>query len=499
MDNEQIGNVLRSRAAAIREADPLQRPVFAHKGGPVIGAGQDWTYARCQDYLGSSMYPAWGPIKYAGTSPDDAHASLVGEMYLVARNFDYIRSCNRRGVPVWAAEFQGGPVSTGFHKGRVPFPEDIRRWMLTAIASGVSGISFWVTRAEIMVAETNGFSLLDSEGDSTPRLTEAGRVGRALQRHPDLFGKASLPAAQVAILVNEWNYQFCTQMAQGGGNLAMSTEGWHRILWEAGIPVDFMEVAELDQDYAAKYKALILPFPLSLSESVARKLAGYVEQGGILISEAAPGRIDENGFCNRGELSPVLRELFGVRQQSFTMVREPEGGAVWSPAPRTWGEYLDAAMLEGTGLLAGHRLRANVYIETFAVQQGAEPCLLYGRNAVGVWRKAGKGTAILLGTYVGHNGAAYRDAETRACIAALLANCGVTSAHHGQLILRKRTIPGKEAWLFTNTGELPVQESVSLAGWLTVEDLLGEPLARNGDKVALTVNSLDVRVLVVSK
>ena len=45
MRHVQIGNILRGRAETIRAADPLNRPVFAHKGGPVIGSGEDWTYA----------------------------------------------------------------------------------------------------------------------------------------------------------------------------------------------------------------------------------------------------------------------------------------------------------------------------------------------------------------------------------------------------------------------------------------------------------------------
>jgi beta-galactosidase len=374
----------------------------------------------------------------------------------------------------------------------------MRRWMLTTVGAGVSAISFWVTSAEIMAVEQNGFSLLNSEGDTTPRFEEAARIGLALNRHADLFAKPSWGGAEAGILINEWNYQFCAEMSQGGGNLVTSVAGWHRILWEAGIPVDFVEVSELDEEYISDYKVLILPFPLSLSENVARKLALYVERGGTLISEAAPGRINEFAFCNRGELSPVMRELFGVRQESFTMVREPGNGTVWSPQPRTWGEYLDAAMLEGTGLLAGHRLRANLYIQTFSVKQG-EPCLLYGRNAVGVWRKAGEGTAVLLGTFAGHNGVAYRDAETRACIAALMKNCGAASAHNGKLLLRKRAIPGKEAWILTNPTEVSVTEDIDVSVWRNVEDLMGGQLTRHGDYVSLAVKSLDVRVLVLTK
>jgi beta-galactosidase len=216
MRNVQIANVLRGRAAAIREADPLKRPVFAHKGGPVIGSGEDWTYARCQDFMGSSCYPAWHSFAewddgYPGASGRlERHDALLAEMWDgVALKYDYIRSANPRGAPVWAAEFQGGPVSTQYHKGRVPSPEDIRRWMLTAIGSGVTAISFWVTRAEIHAAEMNGFSLLDSAGDTTPRYEEAARVGAALNAHADLFAQPTRSWSQVAILSDENNYQLC--------------------------------------------------------------------------------------------------------------------------------------------------------------------------------------------------------------------------------------------------------------------------------------------------
>ncbi len=271
---------------------------------------------------------------------------------------------------MWAAEFQGGPVSTFTHKGRVPSPEDIRRWMLAAVASGVTAISFWVTRAEIAAAEMNGFSLLDSEGESTPRYKEAARIGHALNMHADLFGRPSWPGAQVALLVDEWNYRFCQSMLRGGEHLPYSVRGWHRLLWEAGIVIDFLEASELGETYVDRYKAIILPFPLSMSEKVAHKLARYVRNGGNLISEACPGRIDEHGDARRGELSPTMGDLFGVRHHSLTMVAEPAdgfdgGGARWSPTPRTWGEYLPSAMLTGTGPLAGRKVRANVYIETF--------------------------------------------------------------------------------------------------------------------------------------
>jgi beta-galactosidase len=508
MDNVQVANSLKRRAEAIRAADPRQRSVLAHKGGPALAAGQDWAYARCQDFLGSSSYPAWG---FALHDWDDGHRrpferehALLTEIWDgVIYCYDHIRSANpgqghAGGVPVWAAEFQGGPISTGFHKGRVPSADDMRRWMLSAVSSGVTALSFWVTRAEIMAAEQNGFSLLDSTDDTTPRLDEAGRIGRALNAHPELFAESTLQPARVGILISETNYQFCCRLAQGEGNLAYSTRGWHRLLWELNIPLDFLDV-DHDRGRLGTYPVLIVPFPLCLSETVAAALVRYVEAGGCLVSEAAPGRINEEGFCNRGELSPALAALFGVRQNDFSMVREPEGGSRWSPAERTWGEYLDAQMLDGAGPLAGQRLRANVYLQTFDCLPGTDPVLRAGEAVAGVRRSVGKGQAWLLGTYVGHSGTAYRDPAVHAAVKTLLAACGMVPEHEGRLILRKRVASGKEAWLFTNPTGKPVTETVSIAPWREVRDLLGGPLNRSNDRVELTVDGLDVRVLMLQQ
>ena len=89
---------------------------------------------------------------------------------------------------------------------------------------------------EIMAAEVNGFSLLDSAGESTPRYEEAARVGRALNRHADLFGRPTWPPAPVGILINERSYQFCASMVQGGEHLAYSVRGWHRLLPWPDVP-----------------------------------------------------------------------------------------------------------------------------------------------------------------------------------------------------------------------------------------------------------------------
>ena len=123
----------------------------------------------------------------------------------------------------------------------------------------------------------------------------------------------------------------------------------------------------------------------------------------------------------------------------------------------------------------------------------------YGDAVAGTVREVGQGRAWLLGTYVGHSGTAHREAETAPCVCALLAACGVEPICRGPLLLRKRAIPGKEAWLFTNPTDQEVTEQVNVQGWARVEDLLGGPLVHEGDQVELTVKGLDTRVLVVQR
>jgi beta-galactosidase GanA len=502
MDNVQVANVLRQRAAAIKAADPFHRPVFAHKGGIAVAHGQDWTYARTQDFLGSSCYPAWNgfqtwddgaPVR--GFRPDKNQA-LVNEMAGgVALTYDQIRSCNPPGSPVWAAEFQGGPISTFLHKGRPIQPADLRRWMLTAVASGVTAISFWVTRAEIMAQETNGFSLLDSSGDTTARLEEAARVGAALNRHADLFGQPSWGGAEVAILNNETAAQLSSTVPPAHEHLTYSNKGWHRLLWDAGVPVDFVEISELDKRWVI-YKLLVVPFPLSLSDADTTVLARYVENGGFLICEAAAGRLDEHNTARRGEIAPTLAQLAGCLHHSIQMVREPNAEQRWMPVERTWGEFLDAAVLEGQGKLSGVCTPANLYVQTFTPITGKSVLQTNGQTT-GVMNTAGKGTILLLGTLVGHNAFAYRNPDTPRFIRRLLELGGVTPASTGGLLKRVRATPTKKALFFTNPGIEPLTETVEVQA-RQVEDLLGEPIALVNGRVTLTVQPYDVRVLILS-
>ena len=464
INHVQIGNVLKRRCETIKNHDTRERPVFAHKSGPAFASGMDYSYARCQDFLGSSSYPAWSSgdgrddRRYDEFGRIDKCDALFAETFNgICMNFDYLRSMNRFGSRVWAAELQGGPVSTGLHLGRVPSASDIRRWMFCLLGSGVTGISFWVTRAEIMAGEMNGFSLLDDEGDATKRLEEVKNISNFINKYPMLFNAPKNQRAQVGILVDEDNYNGCSRLAQGGDGLAYSMRGWYRYMFDNSVDVDFVCAEELGGEYVNGYKLLILPFPLFMSDKTAADLEKYVSGGGMLVSEATPGRIDGHGMTRRGKMT--MRDVFGVKNKSLQMVEEPGHGHRFTPHPRTWGEYLEAAEFEGTGIFENHMLRANLYIQCFELN-GADEILRFDGMASGAMNSYGKGKAIIVGSYIGHNGTAYRNDRSNNFVKKLLTLAGVKYSDSDGVNIRERHANGKKAHIIFNASNKPKKISL---------------------------------------
>ncbi len=73
---------------------------------------------------------------------------------------------------------------------------------------------------------------------------------------------------------------------------------------------------------------------------------------------------------------------------------------------------------------------------------------------------AGKGTAWLLGTYVGHDGTAHRNDQTPQFVRELKKQCGVHWLNHRGLLLQKRIGAVREAWILTNPTDRDMTETI---------------------------------------
>jgi beta-galactosidase len=479
----------------------LHHPLLAHVGGVVAGSAREWRYAEQLDVLGSSCYPAWpeadawDAIAPSAEKPLSEAQAVNHELEGLLMNFDHLRSASKTGE-IWTAELQGGPIVESLRRRRVPDPADIRRWVLACLAAGVRGICFWNHRPEIFWEEGYGFSLLDWDQEVSARAQEAGRIAKALNANADLFTKGAHPDPAVAIVLNEDLYHFAEgSKREALHHLKFTIHGIWKSLWLKGVPCGFVEASAIPSD-ANKCKVLILPSPLALSPGVIEALQVYVRAGGTLISEACPGRFDNYGMGMKGAMMPGVAELFGAKHRGVFLIREPNKGAKWTDSnlsPRDCREFRE---LTGSGELAGVSIFPAYYLQTLTATTGT-PILKYGDEVTGCVNQYGQGRAYLVGTLLGHGVAAYNDLHNADFLAAILGHAGVTSESIGKLKRRRRVLGNQTAWFLFNTSGDPMEETVSMAGFRSATDLLGENIANRGGKLTVRIAPFDVRCLLL--
>ena len=205
---------------------------------------------------------------------------------------------------------RAAPITEGLNRRRVPDAGDMRRWVLACLAAGSRGICFWNHRPEIFWEEGYGFSLLDWGSDTSARAEEAGRIAQALSREVPFFTQGSHPPPEVAILLNEDRFHWAEcSLHDVQQHMQYTVEGIWNCLWRQGITAGFIEAAAIP-DGPAAVKALILPFPFTLAQKEIEALTRYVRNGGVLISEACPGRFNNYGIGFAGAMAPGIAELF---------------------------------------------------------------------------------------------------------------------------------------------------------------------------------------------
>ena len=79
----------------------------------------------------------------------------------------------------------------------------------------------------------------------------------------------------------------------------------------------------------------------------------------------------------------------------------------------------------------------------------------------------------------------------------LLAWAGLEAPRKGKLLLAKRIGKNREAWFFTNPERETVTETIELPDGKKASDILGKTLNVSNGLATVTVEPLDVRVLVI--
>jgi hypothetical protein len=101
---------------------------------------------------------------------------------------------------------------------------------------------------------------------------------------------------------------------------------WCKTIEDLGLQYDFINYLDVDQgriDLNDRFKVIILPKMVCLSDREAVAFKKYVENGGVLIADSLCGIFDEHGkFRKKG----VLDDLFGVRRDDAAGYLNGKGG-----------------------------------------------------------------------------------------------------------------------------------------------------------------------------
>ncbi len=75
--------------------------------------------------------------------------------------------------------------------------------------------------------------------------------------------------------------------------------------------------------------------------------------------------------------------------------------------------------------------------------------------------------------------------------------CDIEPEHKGKFLVRKREANGKEALIITNPTNQKITEQLNTGDWKNAVTLFDEPLAISNKKINVTLESLDVGVVIL--
>ncbi len=297
-----------ARYEVLRAVDE-EHPITVHGAQPTVlhgydsyplatalHRGNDWAFADRIDGIGCSSFPLWG-----GSEMDRAD--------FFAR-IDFVASA-RRDKRVWLSELQGGRSNIGFSVAQSVDPVSQQGWVWGGLGAGADTILFWCWRDEVFGRESTGFGLSGSDGLAEERLAAMKRTGQVLNRYGALLESYTPAPAQVGLLFSPQAYYL--HWAQDGTARVplRGVQGYARALVRHNIPYRVVEENHLDD--LKDIKLLILPRAIVMDDSVAERLADFVEDGGVLFSESEVGAFGTNGIYRYPE-DRYFAHLTGIRE-----------------------------------------------------------------------------------------------------------------------------------------------------------------------------------------
>lgn len=343
----------------------------------IAGAIPNMAANGCEDWLAASKVEVYGMTWIPARKGNQSWRNFYGA--------DLTRAA-ARGKPWWHAERQGGPLwlqpqvlGRDKEDGRVAEPEDIRVWTMTSLAAGATGVLNLRWRPLLDGPLFGAFGSYAMDGTRTPRSDMQSAIAKWANapEQRELF-QARPVKGDIGLLVipeaQAWDYllnhRHCPE------TYAQAMWGAYRGFFDNGIQADWVHIDDIDA-----YDAIYAPYPIMLTAAHAQRLAGWVEAGGKLISEACIGYFGDRGKVGTVQPNHGLDRVLGVHQCEVEFM--PDIG------DRIRFTY------------AGETVTGGGFLQSYSLQGGIERGRFEdGRIAIAE-HAYGKGRTLIVGTHPG--------------------------------------------------------------------------------------------------
>jgi len=382
---EDQGKQMKWRVDTIKGQDPT-RFVMSHSGAvpPFLPRANafinNWAFAAPVDIWGTSMAPRYMNWSFAES------AGILELTRSAARGKDF-----------WISELTGGSGNiNGFVKSPVTRPKDVRVWNWLGVVYGAKAIVYWCYLTESTSLEAGSYGLVEFNGKITKRAEEASIQAKLIRENYGIVKDVAIKA-DVAILYDPDNSSLLFAMETKDQLYGNSHIGYYTCVWENDLYARYVTYDTIDD---LEEKILIVPMCLTINETTAKKIAGFVKRGGILIAEARTGLFDENGYLQPDLPSFGLTEAAGVREEE-ALYSDPENRSmINNPENLKWVEEIYG----GPEISMEQPIPAN-----FRVHGYLAPLMEEGAECIGKWKdiclavhnRHGAGEVYYFGTYLG--------------------------------------------------------------------------------------------------
>jgi beta-galactosidase len=365
---ERHHDYIRWKIGILREADPASF-MTAH--------GMAATFSMFSENCCDDWAAAAGVDVYGVTWVQSRKGNEPWKQFFA---MDLTRSA-ARGKPFWHTEAQGGPLwlqpqlrGRTREDGRISSAEDVRIWSLISMAAGARGIFYTRHRPLLDGPLFGAFAPYDADGGRTERSVMASIMAKwandaaqetlfAARPVSGEIGILFIPEAETAsYLLSQYGNEHC---------YASLMQGAYRGFFGSHIQADFVHIDFLDDA-----DTLYLPYPAAMTGEHARKLAAWVEKGGVLICESCPGYFGDAFHVGETQPNNGLDRVFGVKQRRVEFAPDLTAG-------------MEAELL-------GQPVRCGGYLQTYELLT-AEAAGFYGDEIIAACNRYGAGKTLLIG------------------------------------------------------------------------------------------------------